>query len=55
MEYVLTPMAAVIASALTLFSGLGPGALLMPVLALFFPIEAAIAPTAIVHWDNTRV
>ncbi len=55
MEYVLIPITAVIASGLTLFPGFGPGALLMPVLALFFPIEAAIVLTAIVHRDNTTV
>lgn len=39
-------------SALTLFSGFGLGALLMPAFALFFPIEFAIAATAIVHLAN---
>lgn len=35
-----------------MFSGFGLGTLLMPVFALFFPIEAAIALTAIVHLFN---
>lgn len=39
-------------SGLTLFSGFGLGTLLMPVLALFFPIEHAVAVTALVHFLN---
>jgi uncharacterized membrane protein YfcA len=39
-------------SALTLFSGFGLGALLMPAFALFFPVEFAIAATAVVHLAN---
>ena len=39
-------------STLTLFSGFGLGTLLMPVMALFFPIELAILLTAIVHLFN---
>ena len=43
MEHVVVPLAALVASALTLFSGFGLGTLLMPVVALFFPVEVAIA------------
>lgn len=39
-------------SGLTLFSGFGLGTLLMPAFALFFPIEVAVAATAIVHLTN---
>lgn len=39
-------------SLLTLFSGFGLGTLLMPAFALFLPIEAAVASTAIVHLAN---
>jgi hypothetical protein len=39
-------------SMLTFFSGFGLGTLLMPVLALFFPVEIAIGMTAIVHLSN---
>lgn len=39
-------------SLLTFFSGFGLGTLLMPVLAVFFPIEIAIGMTAIVHLSN---
>jgi len=37
---------------LTFFSGFGLGTILMPVFALFFPLEIAIALTAIVHLAN---
>ncbi len=43
MEYLLICPAAVIASGLTLFSGFGLGTLLMPVFAVFFPVDIAIA------------
>jgi uncharacterized protein len=52
MEYVIVGFAAVIASGLTLFSGFGLGTLLLPVFALFFPIEVAVGMTAIVHFLN---
>jgi uncharacterized membrane protein YfcA len=37
---------------LSLFSGFGLGTLLMPAFALFFPIELAVAMTAVVHFLN---
>lgn len=43
---------ALAASALTLFSGFGLGTILTPVMAVFFPIEAAVAMTALVHFAN---
>jgi len=52
MEYIIVGFAAVIASGLTLFSGFGLGTLLLPVFAIFFPIEVAIGMTAIVHFLN---
>lgn len=52
MELLIVCLAALLASALTLFSGFGLGTLLMPVVALFFPLELAIAMTAIVHLAN---
>ena len=52
MEYLVISIAAIIASGLTLFSGFGLGTLLMPVFAIFFPVEIAIALTAIVHFLN---
>jgi len=55
MEYATLPLicaAALIASALTFFSGFGLGTLLMPAFAIFFPVEQAIALTAVVHFLN---
>ncbi|MDX2016788.1 MAG: TSUP family transporter [Planctomycetota bacterium] len=45
-------LAALLAGGLTLFSGFGLGTLLMPVLALFVPVELAVAATAVVHLAN---
>ena len=52
MEIVWVSLAALLASCLTFFSGVGLGTLLMPVVALFLPLEVAIAVTAIVHLAN---
>jgi len=52
METVLVCLVAFLAAGLTLFSGFGLGTLLMPVLAMFLPLEEAIAITAIVHFLN---
>ena len=52
MELFWVSLAALLASCLTLFSGFGLGTLLMPVVALFLPVEVAIAVTAIVHLAN---
>ncbi len=52
MEFVLIPAVALGVSALTLFSGFGLGTLLMPAFAVFFPIELAVAMTAVVHFLN---
>lgn len=40
------------ASCLTLFSGFGLGTILLPVFAVFFPVQTAVAVTAIVHFLN---
>ena len=52
MEEVLIILAALLASVLTLISGFGLGTLLLPVFALFFPLEIAVALTAVVHLLN---
>jgi uncharacterized membrane protein YfcA len=52
MEYIVICSVAFLASALTLFSGFGLGTILTPVFAIFFPIDIAIALTAIVHFLN---
>jgi uncharacterized membrane protein YfcA len=43
---------AFLASLLTLFSGFGLGTILMPVVAIFFPVAVAVAMTAFVHLLN---
>ncbi|MBS1197159.1 MAG: hypothetical protein H6R18_944 [Proteobacteria bacterium] len=52
MEILIISIAALLASGLTLFSGFGLGTLLMPVVAIFLPVDIAIAITAIVHLAN---
>lgn len=52
MDAIIVCLAALIASGLTLFSGFGLGTILMPVFALFFPVTAAVAMTAVVHLAN---
>lgn len=52
MSYMIICTMALVVSGLTLFSGFGLGTLLMPAFALFFPVEVAIAATAIVHLAN---
>jgi uncharacterized membrane protein YfcA len=51
-DFLLVIVAAAGASFLTLFSGFGLGTLLLPVFALFLPIELAVAATAVVHGAN---
>ncbi len=52
MEVLVVSVAALFASGLTLFSGFGLGTLLTPVFAVFFPLEVAVAQTALVHFAN---
>lgn len=52
MEFLLIPAVALLASALTLYSGFGLGTVLLPAFALFFPIPMAVAATAVVHLLN---
>lgn len=46
MEYFVICVTALLASAVTLFSGFGLGTVLMPVFALFVPAPVAVAATA---------
>jgi len=50
--YLVICLAALLTSGITLYSGFGLGTVLMPVFALFFPLETAIAATALVHGAN---
>lgn len=43
---------ALLASALTLYSGFGLGTVLLPAFALFFPVPTAVAATGVVHLLN---
>ena len=52
MEYFVVSTAAFIVAALTFFTGFGLGTLLMPVFAVFFSVNVAIAATAVVHLAN---
>lgn len=50
--YLAVCTAAFLTAGLTLFSGFGLGTILMPVFAVFFPIEVAVAATAVVHFAH---
>ncbi|MEN9572470.1 MAG: hypothetical protein RL514_325 [Verrucomicrobiota bacterium] len=52
MDWVIVSLTALLAAALTLFSGFGLGTLLMPGFAVFFPLPVAVAATAVVHLAN---
>jgi uncharacterized membrane protein YfcA len=52
MEYFIIAVVSAAIAGLTLFSGFGLGTVLLPVFAIFFPIDAAIGMTAIVHLLN---
>lgn len=51
-SYITIALAASLTAGLTLYSGFGLGTLLMPVFAIFFPVEMAVVATAIVHVTN---
>lgn len=51
-EYATICLFSLIGSGLTFFSGFGLGTILVPVFAVFFPLEIAISLTAIVHFLN---
>ena len=52
LEYLIICLFALLASGLTFFSGFGLGTILLPVFALFFPLDISIALVAIVHFLN---
>lgn len=52
MDFLIISVVALLASALTLYSGFGLGTVLLPAFALFFPIPTAVAATAVVHLLN---
>jgi len=50
--YLVIALTAFLAAGLTLYSGFGLGTLMLPVFALFFPVEMAVVSTALVHGAN---
>ncbi len=51
-ELIVISLVAFFTAILTFFSGFGLGTILMPVFALFFPVDIAIALTGVVHFTN---
>jgi len=51
-DFLVVSLVALVASALTLFSGFGLGTLLLPAFLMFFPAELAVGMTAVVHLLN---
>src|SRR5215469_1320458 len=52
MDIALIVLVTVLVAALTFVSGFGLGTLLLPIFILFFPVDIAVACTAIVHLAN---
>ncbi len=52
MIFLIVGAVAALASLLTFFSGFGLGTVLLPAFSIFFPIHAAVALTAMVHFLN---
>ena len=50
--FVMVAVAAFLAAGLTMYSGFGLGTLMLPVFALFLPVEMAVVATALVHGAN---
>jgi uncharacterized membrane protein YfcA len=52
LDFLVVGLAACFAAGLTMYSGFGLGTLMLPVFALFFPVEMAVVATALVHGAN---
>lgn len=52
MEIFIVCLISLITAILTFFSGFGLGTILLPVFAIFFPVESAVALTGVVHFAN---
>jgi uncharacterized membrane protein YfcA len=52
LNFIIVGTAAFVAAGLTMYSGFGLGTLMLPVFALFFPVEMAVVATALVHGAN---
>lgn len=55
MEFVIVGLLALAASVAVFYSGFGLGAVALPVFALFFPLEVAIAAAAVVHGAHNGI
>lgn len=55
MEFILIAFFAFLSSLLSLFSGFGLNSIMLPVFAVFFPVNIAVAFTAIVHFLNNTL
>lgn len=53
MEYLLIAISALLISWIAFYSGFGLGTILMPVIAIFFPIPIAISLTAMIHFFHS--
>ena len=51
-DFLVVGASAFLAAGLTMYSGFGLGTLMLPVFALFFPVEMAVVATALVHGAN---
>mgnify|MGYP001819349866 CR=1 FL=1 len=49
LSFSVVALASFLAAGLTMYSGFGLGTLMLPVFALFFPVEMAVVATALVH------
>lgn len=52
LQALVVAVAAFLAAGLTMYSGFGLGTLMLPVFALFLPVELAVVATALVHGAN---
>jgi hypothetical protein len=52
LSHLIVAVSAFLAAGLTMYSGFGLGTLMLPVFALFLPIEMAVVATALVHGAN---
>jgi uncharacterized membrane protein YfcA len=52
LDFITVGLAAFLSAGLTLYSGFGLGTLMLPIFALFFPVEMAVVATALVHGAN---
>ena len=52
LHFLVVGAAACFGAGLTMYSGFGLGTLMLPVFALFFPVELAVVATALVHGAN---